>query len=447
MSVSRRTFAALSGASLALPLAPALAASPQENVLHGVLSNGLEVIALPDHRAPVVTHMLWYRVGSADEQPGKTGLAHFLEHLMFKGTARHPEGAFSRVIRDVGGVENAFTSFDYTGYFQRVAREHLGTMMAHEADRMTGLILTDDKVDPERQVVIEERKSSIDNNPGSRLSERISAALWGQGHPYAHAIIGHMRDIEGLTREDALAFYRQHYAPNNAVLVVAGDVTFDEVMRLAGEHYGPQRANPAITPRTRPPGPSGASARRVRLADDRVRQPNLTQVWLAPSYATAAPGEAEALDLLAEIAGSRPNGRVFRELVTEKELATSAGLFYSGGALGQGRIGVFASPRPGISLDRIEAALRQAVEPLALEGVSDAEFARARTRLIAQTIFAQDSQSTQARTYGSALTSGTTVRDVLEWPDRIRAVTRDQVRAAAARFRFDEALTAELVRA
>lgn len=444
LPLSRRAFAALP----ALAATPALGQTLVETVQRARLVNGMDVVVLPDTRVPVVTHMLWYKVGSADEERGKTGLAHFLEHLMFKGTGRHAAGVFSRAVRDAGGSENAFTSFDYTGYFQRVAKERLGEMMAFEADRMTGLVLTDAVVDPERDVVMEERKSSIDNSPAARLSEQAGFRLWGEGHPYAHPIIGWMDDIRGLTREDALAFYRRWYAPNNAILVVAGDTDIDQVLAAAESSYARLQANPGLPRRARPAGPRRATPDRVRLADARVAQPALTKSWIVPSYATAAPGEAEAMDLLAQIAGASPNGPVFRGLVSQGQLAASAGAFYSGGALGQGRFGLSASPRPGVTFERVEAAMREAVRPLAENGPSQVELDRAKTRMVAASIFAQDSQSSMARMYGAALTSGSTTDDLAAWPNRIRAVGAEAVQAAARRvFDFEAALTSELVRA
>src|SRR5438552_5200937 len=243
---------ALAVAIPAMP-APVLAASGPD-IAHFSLANGLEVVVIPDHRTPVVTHMVWYRVGGADETAGKSGLAHFLEHLMFKGTAKNPQGLFTQTVATIGGQENAFTSSDYTGYFQRTAREHLKLLMEFESDRMTGLVLTDDVVKPELQVVLEEQNMRVANNPGARLGEQMEAALY-LNHPYGRPIIGWRQEIEGLTREDALAFYKRFYTPNNAILVVAGDVTAAEVKALAEETYGrvPQVAQ--IPPRLRPRDP------------------------------------------------------------------------------------------------------------------------------------------------------------------------------------------------
>lgn len=449
-AMTRRLFTA----GLSVLAAPALAgagpaaAIPPERAYRHVLANGLEIVALPDHRIPVVTHMLWYRVGSADEEPGKSGLAHFLEHLMFKGTERHPAPAFSHAVSSAGGQENAFTSYDYTGYFQRVARDQLPLMMAFEADRMTGLVLTDAVVLPERDVILEERRQRIDNDPGARLGEMMQSRLWGETHPYGIPIIGFAHEIAALTREDALAFYRRHYAPGSAILVVAGDVAPDRLFRLAEETYGTIAAAPPAPARLRPPAASHSSRERARLADPRVRQPSLSLTQAVPSYATARPGEAEALDVLAQIAGSSPSGRFYKSLVTERGLAVSAGCFYAGTALGQGRFGIHASPRPGVALAALEEAMLEIAGRIARDGVGEEEVARARTRLVASSIYSQDSQAATARLYGAALSCGSTIEDLREWPERIRAVTREAVNAVAPRaLDFSRAVTAELVRA
>src|SRR3984893_13558859 len=247
------------------------------------LGNGLQVVIIPDHRTPVVTQMIWYKVGSADEPPGKSGLAHFLEHLRFKGTSNHPAGEFSQTVLRVGGNENAFTSTDYTGYFQRVPREQLPKMMEFEADRMTGLILKDENVLPERDVVLEEYNMRLANNPDARLSEQIMAALY-LNHPYGRPVIGWRQEIEKLSREDALAFYKRFYAPNNAILVIAGDVDAKDVRPMAEQTFGQVVPQPAIpAQRLRPQEPTPVAPRTVTLADPRVEQPSLRRYYLVRS--------------------------------------------------------------------------------------------------------------------------------------------------------------------
>jgi zinc protease len=397
---------------------------------HFTLPNGLEVVVIPDRRAPVVTHMVWYKVGAADETPGKSGLAHFLEHLLFKGTAKNPAGRFSKEIAAVGGQENAFTSQDYTGYFQRVAREHLKAMMEFESDRMTNLVLTDEQVQPELKVVLEEHNQRVANNPRARLSEQIDAALY-LNHPYGRPVIGWRQEIEKLNREEALAFYKRFYTPNNAVLVIAGDVSTEEVRVLAEETYGKVPKVAEIAPRLRPQEPLPAAARRLTLTDPRVAQPSMHRAYLVPSSSTAKPGESEALEVLAFILGHGNTSRLYRAVVEEQGLAVGAGGWYSGNALDATQFGVYGSPKPGVELPQLEAAIDAVIDNLVTNGVTAEEVERATSRLIAESVYAKDSQATMARWYGAALTSGGTVERVQSWPDRIRAVKPGTVHAAA----------------
>jgi zinc protease len=418
---------------LAAGAAPVRAENSGPNVTHFTLANGLEVVVVPDHRVPVVTHMIWYKVGSADEPPGKSGIAHFLEHLMFKGTAKNPAGRFSQMLATVGGQENAFTSTDYTAFYQRIAPEHLPAVMAFEADRMTGLVLTDDNVLPERDVVLEEWNMRVANSPDARLGEQITAALY-LNHPYHKPVIGWHHEIEKLTREDALAFYRQFYTPNNAVVVVAGDVTADAVRALAEKTYGAVKLRAEVGPRERPQEPEPTAIRQVTLADPRVGQPSLERSYLAPCYRTAKPGEAEALDLLANILGAGSTGRLYRTLVVEQGIATNANAYYSGTALDSTRFGVSANPQPNVSLQQLETALDAVLSEVAEKGVTAEELARAKTRMVADAVYAEDNQETLARWYGAALTTGAIVEQVISWPDRIRAVSADDVRDAARKW-------------
>ena len=409
-------------------VATAIAGAPQ--ITHFTLSNGLEVVVIPDHRAPVVTHMLWYKVGSADEPPGKSGIAHFLEHLLFKGTVKNPAGKFSKVVAAIGGQENAFTSSDYTGYYQRVAREHLRTLMEFEADRMTGLVLTDAVVAPELKVVLEEQNQRVANNPGAKLGEQIEAALY-LNHPYGRPVIGWRHEIESLNREDAIAFYKRFYTPNNAVLVVAGDISADEVKALAEETYGKVAPTTQIGPRMRPQEPAQVAPRQVTLADPRVAQPSLQRSYLVPSSTTGKPGESEALEVLAHILGNTSTGRLYRTLVMEREVAVSAGGWYSGSALDWTRFGVYGSPKTGVTLQQLEEAIDAVIDQVVTGGATADETERAKNRLIADAVFAQDNQATLARWYGVALTTGSSVDSVNTWTNRIRAVTPEAVHAAA----------------
>ena len=405
-------------------------AQSSTEIVNFTLANGLEVVVIPDRRVPVVTHMVWYRVGSADEPPGTSGIAHFLEHLMFKGTEKNPSGKFSKVLATIGGQENAFTTSDYTGYFQRVAKEHLPLVMSFEADRMTGLVLTNENVLPERDVVLEEFNMRVANSPEARLGEQVAAALY-LNHPYGRPVIGWKHEIEKLSREDALTFYKRFYTPNNAILVVAGDVTASEVKTMAEATYGKVARTTEIGPRKRPQEPEPASVRHVLLADARVAQPSLQRSYLVPSDVTAKPGESEALDLLAHILGGGQNSRLYRLLVEDRKLAINAGASYSSTSLDATRFGVYATPQGDTTLEGLEAAIEQVIADVAENGVTDVELERAKTRMIADAVYAQDNQATMARWYGAALASGSTVEAVKSWPDRIRTVTTDAVRDAA----------------
>jgi zinc protease len=408
------------------------------------LENGLQVVVISNHRAPIVSHMMWYRVGSADDPPGSSGIAHFLEHLMFKGTETLAPGEFSKIVAANGGRENAFTSYDYTGYYQNVAVDRLETVMRIEADRMNNLVLTDEIVAPERDVVLEERRSRTDNNPGSILGEASRASFY-QNHPYGNPIIGWAHEIAKLTARNAIDFYRRHYAPNNAILVIAGDVTAAQIRPLAEKYYG-AIARRDLPPRTRPREPEHRAALRIELRDSRVRQPSWSRSYLAPVYGGEGGEHAYALQVLAQIAGNGASSRLHQALVVGGKLATSAGADYDSLRLDRSSFSVYASPRPGVTLDRIEAAMDAEIAKLLTGGVEEEEVERAKQRLRRAAIFARDSLSTGARIIGMALTTGRTVDDVEAWPDRIGAVTVDQVNAAAkAVLRRQSSITAQLL--
>lgn len=398
------------------------------------LSNGLVVVVIPDHRTPVVTQMIWYKVGSADETPGKSGLAHFLEHLMFKGTSKHPAGEFTQTVLRAGGNENAFTSTDYTGYFQRVPSEQLPRMMEFEADRMTGLVLKDENVLPERDVVLEEFNMRVANNPEARLTEQIMAALY-LNHPYGRPVIGWHQEIEKLDREDALAFYRRFYAPNNATLVIAGDVEAKDIRPMAERTFGPVPPQPSIpVTRLRPQEPEPAAPRTVTLSDPRVEQPSLRRYYLVPSATTGAAGESQALDVLAQLMGGGSNSYLNRRLVVDKPLAVSTSAGYQGTSLDATQFSISAAPRAGVEFAQVEQAIDEVIADIEQNGVRAEDLERVKTQLIAEAIYAQDNQATLARWYGGALTTGLSIEDIRSWPDRIRAVTAEQVRQAAEKW-------------
>ena len=423
-SVSKQTAAA----------SPLERLSPEElkgpEVTTATLDNGLRVVVIPDNRAPVVTHMVWYDVGAADEPAGSSGIAHFLEHLMFKGTKTVANGEFSRRIAEIGGTENAFTSSDYTAYFQRVAPEALPEMMRLEADRMENLVLSEEIVLPERDVIIEERNQRTENNPAAILGEAVQAALF-QNHPYGTPIIGWEHEINELSLEDAVSFYDRFYTPNNATLVVAGNVKPDEVLRLARETYGKVKRRAEPPARALPVEPPPRIARTLTFQDPRVRQSSFQRSYLAPSYLSGETGEGEALDVLAEVLGGSSTSRLYRALVREQGIATNVGAYYRGGSRDDTSFVVYATPKPGHSVAEVEAAIDAEIERILRDGVSEAEVERAAVRAIKANIFSRDSQATLARIYGASLTVGSSVADVNEWPQRIADVKPEAVNAAA----------------
>ncbi len=415
---------ALWGAAVA---APAVA----ETVSDFTLPNGLEVVVIEDHRAPVVVQMVWYKTGSADEAPGHSGIAHFLEHLMFKGTPTTGPGEFSATVEAQGGNDNAFTSYDYTAYFQRVAADRLDLMMKLEADRMRNLILTDEVVNPERQVILEERSQRIDSDPGSLLQEQAGAAQF-LNHPYGIPVIGWRHEMEQLSRKDALDHYAKFYAPNNAVLVVAGDVMPDAVRKMAEAHYGPLKPSEGITPRIRPQEPPQLAERRLSMADPRVSQPVLIRTYLAPERNPGDQKQAAALEYLAALLGGSGTTSVFaRALQFETQVAVYSSAFYDGTTIDPTTFGLVVVPVPGKTLDEAEAAMDSTIAKFLKDGVDAKAFARIKTQLLASDIYARDNTDGLARRYGAALSVGLSIKDVQDWPQILQDVTPDDVMAAA----------------
>lgn len=395
------------------------------------LENGLDIVVIEDHRAAVITHMLWYKVGAADETPGKSGIAHFLEHLMFKGTAKTPPGEHSKIVAKNGGQDNAFTGQDYTCYYERLAADRLELAMELEADRMTGLVLSDDVLLPERDVVREERKQRTDNKPDAIHFEQMNAALY-LAHPYSIPIIGWDHEIATLNKHDALDFYKKHYAPDNATLVVAGDVTPEQVLKLAQKHYG--SIPPAnIKPRKRIIEPPHMCARKVDMFDERVEQPQWIKQYLAPSTRVAnaqKPNQSEALQLAMLLLAGSSTSHLYLDLVVEKEVAVAAGGWYSGTALDYAPIGLYAIPREPFGLDHMAELVGESVENFLAKGPTDSALERAKTLMIAESLYARDNQTTMARMIGAALSCGLSLEDVLEWPDRVQSLTKDDLISA-----------------
>ncbi len=421
---------ALAGLAFALPL-------QAQEVTTFTLDNGMEAVVIENHRAPVAVHMVWYRVGAADEPPGSSGIAHFLEHLMFKGTDDRASGELSGLVELNGGSDNAFTSWDFTAYFQRVAADRLDLMMELEADRMRDLQMTEQDVLTERDVILEERSQRVDNDPGGLFSEQRRAAQY-MNHPYGVPIIGWRHEMEELSQDDALDFYRRYYAPNNAILIVAGDVDPDEVRALAEQHYGPLEPSPGLVARTRPAEPPQLAERRVMFSDPRVSQPYVMRTYLTPERDSGAQETAAALTYLADIlGGSGATSFMGRKLQFETQTAIYTAAFYDGTSLDDTTFGLVVVPSEGVSLADAEAAMDQVLEDFVTEGIDDAQFERIKFQIRAQEIYAQDDIQGLARRYGQGLTSGLTVADIQAWPEVLDAVTKEDVMAVAAEI-FDE---------
>jgi zinc protease len=408
------------------------------------LENGLQVAVLPNHRAPIVTQMVWYKVGSSDEPRGVSGIAHFLEHLMFKGTKDVPPGQFARIVAENGGRDNAFTTHDYTGFFENVASDRLPLVMRLEADRMTGLVLGDAVVLPERDVILEERRTRIDNSPDALLGEQIDADLY-MNETYHTPTIGWESEMHRLTTADAIEFYRTWYAPNNAVLVVAGDVEPDQVRALAEKYYGPLLRHP-VPAHLRLEEPPKVAATRLTMTSPRVGNVSWSRSYLAPSYQMGKTAEAYALEVLALALGGSETSRLYRALVLGKGVAIAAGVDYDPGNRGLANFVIYATPKRDVAIPAFEAATEQEIAAILQKGLDPGEIASAKKRLQAQMLFAQDSLEGTARMVGTALATGRTLDDVENWADRIGAVSAQDVNDAARDVLHDDfAVTAVLV--
>lgn len=392
------------------------------------LRNGLEVVVITDRRAPVVTHMIWYRVGAADEPRGHSGIAHFFEHLMFKGTRDIAPGEFSRIVARNGGELNAFTSWDYTAYYERIARDRLDLVMGMEADRMRNLRFSDETFASERDVIVEERRQRTDNSPGAILGERMRAMLYPH-HPYGTPVIGWLHEIQSLDRQTALAFYRTWYAPNNAILVVAGDIDAAELRPLAERYYGRLRPTADLPTREWTVDPPSIGPMRVSHSDVKVRQPSLSRLYRATSYGTDTGRQSHALDVAIEILGGSETSRLYRALVEDQRIAVGAGAGSNTSGLGGGSVSVSATPAEGVSLETLEAAVDEVIATFLRDGPTDAELARAKSSLAAAAVYARDSQESLANIYGASLAQGESIDDVVNWATDIEAVTRDDVMA------------------
>jgi len=416
-------------ACVALALLAAPASAQRFGAESFTLGNGMQVVVVPNHRVPAVVQMVWYKIGAADDPLGKSGIAHFLEHLMFKGTAANPPGAFTSSIARNGGRDNAFTTQDYTAYHETIARDRLDLVMRLEADRMTGLVLDDKVVLPERDVVLEERRMRIDNEPASLLAEQLRATLFLH-HPYRNPTIGWVNEIRLLGTEDALASYRKWYAPNNAILVIAGDVDSAEVGPLAERYFGPIPPQ-SLPARVRVEEPPHYAAARLEMKSARAAQPQWNRSYLAPSYRAGEAAQAYPLQVLAEILGGGAGSRLYMTLVLDRGLALSAGAHYSPSTIDLAIFGLNATPKPGVSVADLEAAIDGELRRLVRDGVDPDELRRAKERMQAASVYARDSLSGPPNIIGAALSIGQRLDEVEAWPDRIGAVTAPEVDNAA----------------
>jgi len=397
------------------------------------LDNGMDVVVIEDHRAPVVVQMVWYRIGSADEPVGASGVAHFLEHLLFKETENMASGEMSATVAANGGSDNAFTSYDYTAYYQRVAADRLELMMRMESDRMNNLRITEADIETERNVVLEERAQRTDNNAGALAREQMRAAQY-MNHRYGVPIIGWRHEMEDLSLQDALDFYDLYYSPNNAILVVAGDVQPDEVLALAEQYYGVIPAEPDLPERLRPEEPPQNAERRLIFEDPRVAQPYITRSYLAPERDSGAQEDAAALVYLADIIGGSSFTSVLGEaLQFDTQTAVYTGAGYDASSLDDTTFGITVVPAVGVSLQDSEDAMDAAIAAFMETGVDPDQLERLRTQFRASEIYARDNVEGIANRYGAALTQGLTVQDVQDWPDILQAVTADDIMAVAAK--------------
>jgi zinc protease len=401
---------------------PHMAAAKTFNAETFTLENGLQVVVIPNHRAPVVTHMIWYKFGAADEKPGESGVAHFLEHLLFKGTAKVPDGQLSLTVKKLGGNDNAFTTHDYTAFYQSIARAHLEKVMEMEADRMKNLQLTEEQVASERQVIIEERRQRIDNQPSAKFQEQLMAALF-VNHPYGTPVIGWLHEMKELTRDEALSYYHKYYTPNNAILIVAGDVTAEELKPLAEKYYGVIPAQPVPERYRSRPAPIEVM-HQIVMQDARVGQPVVMKTYRVPRG-------NDAMSILAEIFGGTSTARLYKKLVVDQKLAVSAAADYDAVSLNDTTFTIYATPTPGTGLKELEIAMDKEVALLLEKGVTLEELKGARNRMLAGFTWYRDSLQGPAMLFGRALASGLGLDYVENRSQRIEALTIDDINDAA----------------
>ena len=401
------------------------------NVTSFSLENGMRVVVIEDHRAPVVTHMVWYRAGASDENSGKSGVAHLLEHLLFKETENVGNGEFSQTVAALGGSDNAFTSQDYTAYYQRVSKQYLDLMMYYESDRMKNLKISELDFNTEVKVVIEERSQRTDSKPGALFNEQNMASLY-LNHPYGVPIVGWRHELEDLDREDVINFYKTYYSPNNAILIVSGDVDPENVQILANKFYGSLENTIYLGVRKRPAEPPQIVERRLIFEDERVSQPYITRTYLAAERDSGQQREAAALTLLADLIGSDGIQSILgKTLQLDNKKAIYTNAYYNGLSYDDTNFSLIVVPNNDVTLLDIEVELDKVINTFISNGIDEDHLERIKFQYKAQQIFSLDSAYSQARRFGVALTSGLTIEDVLAWPKIIQDIKSSEILAAA----------------
>jgi zinc protease len=417
------------------------AADPNPSDTHEfVLSNGLKLIVREDHRAPTVAHMVWYRAGSMDETNGKTGVAHVLEHMMFKGTDKVKAGEFSRLVAAVGGRENAFTSRDYTAYFQQVEKSKLEEVMKLEADRMSNLNFDDAEFLKEIQVVMEERRLRTEDNPSSLLNEALMASAF-MSSPYRHPVVGWMNDLQNMTASDARDWYRSWYKPNNATVVIAGDVDPRQILASVEKYYGAVSAKelpvrkPQIEPTQR-----GVKQVQVKASADSAQ---LTMAWKAPRLEPGKLDEPDpyALELLTAVLDGYDNARLNRSLVKQEKVVNDVGVGYDMISRGPALFEISATLAKGKTIEQAQSSIRKALNEIKQHGILESELKRIKVRILSEQIYKRDSIFGQAMEIGGTEMAGFSWKDIDYMLERMQSITPEQVQAVAKKYLVDDQLT------
>ncbi len=395
------------------------------------LKNGLEINVIENHKSPIISFMIWYKAGGGDDYSGKSGIAHFLEHLSFEGTNILKAGEYSKIISDNGGISNAFTGLDYTAYYENITKDKLDLVMFLAANRMKQVQITPKVFAKEKKVVLEERLSRYDNNPAAIFNEKLKAKLW-QDLPYGRPIIGFKDEIENLSIEDVKDFYNSFYAPNNAIIVVSGDTTLAKVTKYAKEFFGKIPKSEKLPQRNwSDKKPKIQKSNKIVMQDERIKEPRLMKIYAVPSFNKDKSGKAYSLEVLNEILGSSLSSRLYKSLVMDKGKALSAYSFYSGSSFGYGTFGFYCIPKEGVSLNILQKLIEDEVQKIAKGDITDKEVLEAKQKITNQLEYLKDNPLELSNTFGALLSVGLTAEDIKKYPERIKAVTRQDIIKAA----------------